>query len=142
MVLLSALCSAWLLECLPWQLETRNWIFAIGCFGVFNIFEFGRKTFAKTEEQSGVDSYSKTWGRTGAVFLNLSQSLLGLGAMGYAYPYHNFQWLLGSAVLASLFVAGIVYIFLNTATYAKIYRAISGISILLLLCVGILYVIN
>ena len=137
MILLSALCSVWLLG----KLEMRNWIFAIGCFGVFNVFEFGRKTFAKIEEQPSVDSYSKIFGRGGAVLLNLSQGLLGLGAMGYAYPYYNFQWLLGSIVLAVLLIAGIVYIFLNTATAAKIYRAISGASILLLLCVGILYVI-
>jgi len=142
MVALSALCSAWLLKCLPWQLETRNWIFAVGCFGVFNVFEFGRKTFAKAEERDGVESYSKIWGRVGAVFLNLSQSLLGLVAMGYAYPYKNFQWLLGSAVVALLCIAGIVYIFINTANAAKVYRAISGASILLILCVGILYVIN
>jgi len=141
MVALSALCSAWLLKCFPWQLETRNWIFAVGCFGVFNVFEFGRKTFAKTEERDGVDSYSKIWGRIGAVLLNLSQSLLGLGAMGYAYPYKNFQWLLGSAIIALLLIAGVVYIFLNTANAAKVYRAISGASILLILCVGILYVI-
>jgi len=141
MVLLSALCSAWLLKCLPWQLETSNWIFAVGCFGVFNVFEFGRKTFAKTEERDGVDSYSKIWGRIGAVLLNLSQSLLGLGAMGYAYPYRDFQWLIGSAVVALLLIAGVVYIFLNTANAAKVYRAISGASILLILCVGILYVI-
>lgn len=141
MVMLSALCSAWLLKCLPWQLETRNWIFAIGCFGVFNVFEFGRKTFAKTEEQHGVDSYSKIWGHMGAVFLNLSQSLLGLGAMGYAYPYKNFQWLIGSSVIACLLIAGAVYIFLDTANVAKIYRTVSNASILLILCVGILHVI-
>ena len=142
MVLLSVLCSAWLLERFPWQLEIRNWIFAIGCFGIFNVFEFGRKTFAETEERPGVDSYSKIWGHAGAVFLNLSQGLLGLAAMGYAYPYRNYQWLLGSIVLAGLFIAGIAYIFLNTTTVAKVYRAISGAAILLLLCVGILYVIH
>ena len=142
MILLSVLCSVWLLERFPWQLETRSWIFAVGCFGVFNIFEFGRKTFAETEEQPGVDSYSKIWGRIGAVILNLSQCLLGLAAMGYAYPYHNRQWVAGGVVLLSLFIAGLVYIFLNTIIAAKIYRAISGLSILLLLCTGILYVIN
>jgi 4-hydroxybenzoate polyprenyltransferase len=139
MVLLSALCSAWLLLRFPFQLEMRNWIFAAGCFGVFNVFEFGRKTFAQTEEKPGVDSYSKIWGHAGAVLLNLSQGLLGLGAMGYAYPYHRLQWLLGSAVLAGLLIAGFVYIFKNTATAAKVYRNVSGASILLLLCVGIMH---
>jgi len=138
MILLSALCSTWLSEYLPWQLETRYWIFAIGCFGVFNVFEFGRKTFAETEEKSGADSYSKVWGRGGAVALNLSQVLLGLGAMGYAYPYNSLQWLLGGIILATLFITGINYLISNTATAAKIYRAVSGVTILLIFCVGIL----
>ncbi|MDR1759792.1 MAG: UbiA family prenyltransferase [Fibrobacter sp.] len=142
MILLSALCSAWLLKQLPWQLESRYWIFAAGCFGVFNVFEFGRKTFAQTEEQPGVDSYSKIWGRRGAVLLNLSQSLLGLAAMGYAYPYYKFQWLLGGAILAGLLIAGVAYIVRNTAAAAKKYRAVSSISILLILCVGVLHVIH
>jgi len=142
MILLSALCSAWLLDRLPWQLEARNWIFAIACLAIFNVFEFGRKTFAESEEQPGVDSYSKIWGRTGAVVLNLSQALLGLGAMGYAYPYHNFQWWLGSAVLAGLLIAGVAYILMNTPAAAKAYRALSGASILLILGVGILYAIH
>ena len=139
MVLLSALCGAWLLERFPWRLEARNWVFAIGCFGIFNVFEFGRKTFAKIEEQPGVDSYSAIWGRSGAVFLNVSQGLLGLGAMGYAFPYHNLQWLLGGTVLAGLLFAGIAYIFIDTPAAAKNYRSVSGVSILLILCVGILY---
>lgn len=139
MVLLSALCSVWLERCFPWRLEIRNWIFALGCFGVFNVFEFGRKTFAKTEEQPGVDSYSFVWGRAGAVLLNVSQGLLGLGAMGLAYPYHRLQWLLGSLVIACLLIAGIIYIVRNTASAAKVYRAISSASILFILCVGILY---
>jgi 4-hydroxybenzoate polyprenyltransferase len=137
MVLLSGLCSTCLLGCFPWQLEIRNWIFALGCFGIFNVFEFGRKTFAGAEEQPGVDSYSKIWGRSGAVFLNLSQGLLGLGAMGYVYPYGSLQWILGGVILAGLLTAGTVYIILNTATAAKAYRAVSSANILLLLCVGI-----
>ncbi|MCL2875595.1 MAG: manganese transporter permease [Betaproteobacteria bacterium] len=141
MVLLSALCSVWLLERFPWQLETRNWVFAIGCFGIFNVFEFGRKTFAKTEEQPGIDSYSTIWGHSGAVILNMSQGLLGLGAMGCAYPFYSFQWLLGSVVLIVLFIAGIAYILMNTTAAAKIYRSISGASILFILCVGILYAV-
>ncbi len=142
MILLSALCSVWLLKQFPSQLESRYWIFAAGCFGVFNVFEFGRKTFASAEEQLGVDSYSEIWGHAGAVFLNLSQSLLGLIAMGCAYPYHRFQWLLGGAVLAGLLIAGMTYIFRNTATAAKTYRAVSSACILLILCVGILHVIH
>jgi 4-hydroxybenzoate polyprenyltransferase len=138
MILLSALCSAWIWKCFPWQLEAGRWIFAFACFCIFNVFEFGRKTFARIEEKPGVDSYSKVWGRGGAVALNLSQVLLSLGAMLHARPSNNLQLLLGGAILASLLISGISYAILNTAAVAKVYRAISGVSILLLLCFSIL----
>jgi len=44
-------------------------LFALGNWFVFNVFEFGRKTFAHEAERAGVDSYSARLNPAGAVAL-------------------------------------------------------------------------
>lgn len=49
-----------------WQLPSPFLRFLVADWLVFNVFEFGRKTFGRTEEQPGVDSYSRRFGPAGA----------------------------------------------------------------------------
>jgi 4-hydroxybenzoate polyprenyltransferase len=53
-------------------------------WGLFNLFEFARKTFAPGEERPGVDSYSSLFRPTGAVLLSLSQIGIAVGAIWFA----------------------------------------------------------
>lgn len=50
--------------------------FAIANWLLFNIFEFGRKTFASSEERQSVDTYSSLFGGTGAATLVASQAVV------------------------------------------------------------------
>jgi 4-hydroxybenzoate polyprenyltransferase len=49
-----------------WQLPSPFLRFLVADWLVFNVFEFGRKTFGGDEEQPGVDSYSRRFGPAGA----------------------------------------------------------------------------
>ena len=121
----------------PWALDGRAWRFALGSWCLFNLFEFGRKTFATAEERTEVASYSNVWTRWGAVALawamagaavwlmlgeHLAQSRLLLG------------WSLFSGVL--LLVGGLAYGLLNRPPFGKIYRGVTS-GFLVLLYLGI-----
>lgn len=45
-----------------WEAPLGYWLFVLASYFIFNIFEFGRKTFAPEEERSGVESYSRNFG--------------------------------------------------------------------------------
>jgi 4-hydroxybenzoate polyprenyltransferase len=49
-----------------WQLPSPLLLFLVADWLVFNVFEFGRKTFGRDEEHPGVDSYSRLFGPAGA----------------------------------------------------------------------------
>lgn len=53
----------------------------LGNWFIFNVFEFGRKTFWGAEEREGVDSYSKRLGATGAFLLTFANLALGYGML-------------------------------------------------------------
>ena len=57
---------------LPWELDSGLWLFGMANWSVFNVFEFGRKTFAPEEERPGVDSYSLRLFPLGAAALCLA----------------------------------------------------------------------
>jgi len=124
---------------LPWELPLRAFGVALGCWGVFNVFEFGRKTFAAAEERPGVASYSKVWTRGGAFVLNLSQVLISLFALGWAVPFAPLQWGIAAGITALFAGCGAAYLVRNTARAAKIYRGVSGLSIMLVLGLGVLH---
>jgi len=140
-VLLSLLASCFFQNLLPSELSIREVLLAISCWGVFNVFEFGRKTYATSEELLGVASYSKVWGHAGAFALNLSQALLGLWAMGYAFPFTQEMWLCGLGIVVALVLTGIFYLLSDTPVASRIYRGMSGLSIVLMLALGTLYAI-
>ena len=102
-------------------------LFGIVNWALFNVFEFGRKTFAPAEERPGADSYSSLFGPWGAAALCMSQvgiALLVLARVpGPAVPH--------LALTAVLLAAGLVYAARATPATARAYRAVSGVYLIL-----------
>ena len=97
--------------------------FSISLWFLFNIFEFSRKTYASGEEIPGLQSYSKVWGRIGAVLLVVFMSF-GMLLLG------SFNSIFLSAIVWAL---GIIYIVVDRKLWAKIYRYASLLYIFLTL---------
>jgi 4-hydroxybenzoate polyprenyltransferase len=126
--LMGLLITGCLSRSLHWSWEV--WMFVLANWGVFNVFEFARKTYGVEEEESA-DSYSKRLGRWGAVFICQLNVWL---AVGVAW------WLLVRAgVLGKLWVMGLIgltltvsvlYGFAGSGRCARWYRAIMGLFLL------------
>lgn len=101
---------------------------ALGCWLVFNVFEFARKTLATSEEREGIDTYSSVWGRTGAVALTATQAvgaaLLASAGGRLAETVH------AAAGLLALGGVGAFYLVRDTRGAAKVFRAAAGLWIL------------
>ena len=102
--------------------------FSFAGWFLFNIFEFGRKTFAKGEEKKGVDSYSKIFGKLGAVFLVLTMALLSNLLLGKT----------GASVIGILFlpvalvgIVGLLYAATENLHFAKAFRSLTSLYIIL-----------
>jgi 4-hydroxybenzoate polyprenyltransferase len=100
-----------------------NWL-------LFNIFEFGRKTFATNEERVNVDTYSSLFGRTGSVLLVVSQAIAAhYFAFNLSGVNHSVLiWGFGS-LISVLFILSIFYIIKDSTQSAKNYRMFSSIYI-------------
>ena len=109
-----------------------NWL-------LFNIFEFGRKTFASIEERENIDTYSSLFGRVGAVILVVSQATvayyLALNLKG-SNPI-VLMWGL-SLLLLVLGALSINYIWNNSVKSARAYRIFSSIYIIIFYLILIL----
>lgn len=110
-------------------------LFALGNWFVFNVFEFGRKTFGREEERDGVDSYSSRLKPAGAVALLVVNMLIGYGLLAAASSFLFPVWpkmLLGGAGALVLLVilAGIKYASSPTAAGAKLYRGVVALYLL------------
>jgi 4-hydroxybenzoate polyprenyltransferase len=100
---------------------------------LFNLFEFARKTFALEEERENVESYSKIFGRKGAVILSTSQIFLA----ALCFQIQNNSTVKNAAILNSisfgcvvfLFASGGTYDYLNTQKSSKMFRKVSEILI-------------
>ncbi len=111
---------------------------AIGNWFVFNVFEFGRKTFSTAEEREGVDSYSLRLTPFGAFALLganifLAFTMLYLSAANIisraalnATAAFDFGPMLISAAIISFIVAaaGMMYSLKPSNFYAKFYRGV------------------
>ena len=104
--------------------------FALANWLLFNIFEFGRKTFASSEERKNVDTYSSLFGRTGAVILVVSQALIThYMALTLSGANHLFLlWGFGILLLV-LALLSFRYITTDTPKAAKNYRLFSSVYI-------------
>lgn len=105
--------------------------FAMANWLLFNIFEFGRKTFASSEERQSVDTYSSLFGRTGAVVLVASQAVITyyLATTLNGVNTTILFWGLGS-LLILLAVLSLHYIFADSTKTAKRFRLFSSVYII------------
>lgn len=104
--------------------------FAMANWLLFNIFEFGRKTFAKSEERENVDTYSSLFGRTGAVLLVVSQALLAhYLTLSLKGANHVFLIWGGAVLLLFLALLSLLYIWTDNAAHARRYRFFSSLYI-------------
>jgi 4-hydroxybenzoate polyprenyltransferase len=110
------------------QLPMPLWSFSLGGWFIFTIFEFGRKTLSSQEERTGIDSYSKTFGRFGAVASVVAMALGGtalLSAKGlFVADMPLLRWVVVLGVL------GLLYAILNTPIFAKVYRVTTMLFII------------
>lgn len=116
----------------PWQLEAEKWCFVMNSWFLFNIFEFGRKTFQSNEEREGVESYSKIFGRWGAVALVIVMGVVSLVLLSIAalQNLNAIGWGLGFS-LGFMIVLGVLYAALNRNPWGKFYRLFSSLYIVL-----------
>lgn len=116
--------------------------FALVNWMLFNIFEFGRKTFALTEERPHIDTYSSLFGKKGAIFLVLSQAIIAFLLTIKIQVFHTPFIIYANALLLLLIVsAGIFYILSESIAPAKRYRTTSSVYIIifyLILIVGLI----
>ena len=105
--------------------------FAFANWMLFNIFEFGRKSFATSEERKNVDTYSSLFGRIGAVTLVASQAIiahylaLNLTGANQSILFWSF-----GALLVILMMLSLIYVYKDTVKSAKNYRAFSSVYII------------
>ena len=111
----------------PVLLETPSALFALSNWFIFNVFEFGRKTFSREEEREGVDSYSARLYPWGAVVLLLVNLLAGYGLMMTACQQRFGTFPLSvstsTGIISGLVIfSGLYYAFTPTRLGAKMYR--------------------
>lgn len=102
--------------------------FSFAGWFIFNIFEFGRKTFARSEEKVGVDSYSKIFGKLGAVLLVLAMAVVGTIFIGKATPSLTVNALY--TLLVPIGISGLLYAMFDRPRLAKIYRTLTALYII------------
>ena len=106
--------------------------FAMANWMLFNIFEFGRKTFATSEERKGVDTYSSLFGKIGAVTLVASQALIAhYLTLNLNSANQNIIFWGNGPLLLVLLLLSLRYIFTNTVKSARNYRSYSSIYIVI-----------
>lgn len=113
--------------------------FALANWMLFNLFEFGRKTFATEEERENVDTYSSLFGRTGAVVLVFSQALIA-HYLSFNLVGANTGFMIAgfAAILFILGALSLWYISANNVKSAKLFRIFSSVYIILFYLILIL----
>lgn len=109
-----------------WLLPISTYAFALISWFVFNIFEFGRKTYAQAEEKPEIDSYSKRYTSYGAVGLVLLMLLLIQFILAKVFVFTHMLMIITFIAISA------VYLIKSTAVTAKIYRAFCTSYLLLL----------
>jgi len=120
-----------------WDLSFNSYLFALLSWCLFNIFEFGRKTFITSEEKRDIDSYSKIYGRFGAALLVISMALCSLILISNIQS-NQFTALLISILLGLLSITALLFIIFNKQPLGKIYRGISSTFIALVYLIFII----
>lgn len=120
-----------------WQMPISAVLFSLGSWFVFNVFEFGRKTFSKEEEREGIDSYSlrlKPWGAFGLITINmLTATIMMMLAVGKLVDIKQLMYIIivKSVLVFLVSLTGLAYCIKGSLKYARLYR--SAVSLYLLL---------
>lgn len=104
-------------------------LFMFANWMIFNVFEFGRKTFGREEEREGVDSYSKRFGPLGAVTSVIAMALMAEAAavkLGLHFTFLPFL-----AITTYLLATAGGYVWANSAKTAAAFRGACSVFILL-----------
>lgn len=125
-VLLGLSCGVAISRTSPAYLPLGVFIFALMNWAFFNLFEFARKTFAKSEERESVPSYSNTFGSGGSWILSISQAILGVLIFSSFYSHVLLFLALGIYLLLSL-----SYVLNPAVKSAKIFRISSAVYLLI-----------
>lgn len=110
------------------ELSKEQVLFAVMSWLLFNIFELGRKTYQKSEERVGVDTYSSIWTRPGAVVLVLIQAVVAILIGPFAGLALTIAWI----TVGFLAIFGVWYILDTRIISAKTYRLMSSFIIVLI----------
>ncbi len=117
-----------------WQIISERPLlyFALANWFLFNLFEFGRKSFAVSEERSGVDSYSSLFGKNGAAALVIVQAL---AAHYFVFKIsglnRNILHFSHGALFTFLVILSLNFMTNNREYAAKLFRSVSSIYIIL-----------
>lgn len=116
--------------------------FALSNWMLFNIFEFGRKTYALSEERPSIDTYSSLFGKKIAVLLVFSQALIAFFLTVNIRIFHTSFIVYANALLLFLLIAaGFLYVLSDNTIPAKRYRTMSSVYIIifyLILIIGLI----
>ncbi|OFZ20540.1 MAG: hypothetical protein A2X94_10945 [Bdellovibrionales bacterium GWB1_55_8] len=105
-------------------------LFALNSWCLFNVFEFGRKTFFSEEERARVPSYSKVFGRAGAVVLVLGMAGMSLWLLLAGQVLGGMTAGAVGVAIALLAASGIILAIKNGRPFGSLYRALTSVYIL------------
>jgi 4-hydroxybenzoate polyprenyltransferase len=116
-----------------WQAPKAFGIFVFVNWLLFDMFEFGRKTYGREEERSGVDSYSRRLGPSGASVALLIMAATAVIAASYlgrlfglAPAFSVLFWILFGAMFAAAFF----YVRSNNRVHARTFRTACSLFII------------
>lgn len=110
-----------------WQAPSHALLFSFATWLIFNVFEFGRKTFGQQEEASLHDSYSKRFGSWGAATLVLLMASLSVLIAWYL----KVPALVLSLLFFPLMSLSLLYAVFNSRKWAITFRMACSLFILL-----------
>ncbi len=116
-----------------WDAPVEHKVFAFSNWMIFNIFEFGRKTFGKEEEKTMVESYSKRLGAFRAAFNVVLMAAIGFAIavwLGRNFDLGKVYFVFMSVLFILIFFVSVFYAKNNNLKWAKLFRTVCSIFIL------------
>jgi 4-hydroxybenzoate polyprenyltransferase len=112
----------------PMEMDVKYFYFVLSSWFVFNIFEFGRKTFTTKEERNAVESYSKIFTRHGAIALVVSMSACAVYTL---FAIEGNISISQSILTVILLIIGLIFSFSDSEKFGKLYRVFSSVYIII-----------
>jgi len=127
-----------------WLAPKEMWLFVLANWMIFNIFEFGRKTFGKEEERKLVESYSKNFGVPGAVCCVLVMGGVAFWialTIGRSFLLGDLFYIMLAGLILLTLLVSMVFSVIKNKIWARRFRGTCSIFILcynVIITVGIL----